>query len=199
MIELILAGIFVFFLPGFLLVNAVFPRRGELDLEYDLLLRIALGVVMSVVVVVTVGFILNSLTQDFGLTQAGGKGFVTSEYLWAIMILLSVLLFFVGWLRGAYPFMGRIHPSLLRRPKREPQSVLVDLKEDREFVEELKNLAKRREELRLKVGDCERRIRQGTGKIRESYQQKKDLALAELKDVDERLKEIEERRAQELI
>jgi hypothetical protein len=198
MIEAILAILFIFFLPGFLLVNAVFPRKGELDREYDLLYRITLGIVMSVVVAVAVGFLLNSLTQDFGITQESGKGFFTDENLWAILILLSILLFFLGWFRGAYPFMGKIHPSLLRHPKREPQSVLVDMKEEKEVIEELRNLAKTREELRMRIKDYERRIGQSTGKIRDNYLNKKDRALAELREVDEKLRKIEEQRAKEL-
>lgn len=198
MIEAILAILFIFFLPGFLLVNAIFPRKGELDREYDLLYRITLGIVMSVVIAVAVGFVLNSLTQDFGITQESGKGFVTDSNLWAILVTLSILLFVLGWIRGAYPFMGRLHPSLLRHPKREPQSVLVDVKEDREIVEEIRNLARTREELRVKIKDYERRIRQSTGKIRESYLNKKDRAMEELKEVDIKLRKIEEQRAREL-
>ena len=198
MIEAILAILFIFFLPGLLLVNAIFPRKGELDREYDLLYRITLGIVMSVVIAVAVGFVLNSLTQDFGITQESGLGFVTGANLWVILVTLSILLFVLGWLRGSYPFMGRLHPSLLRHPKREPQSVLVDVKEDREIVEEIRNLARTREELRLKIKDHERRIRQSTGKIRESYLNKKDRAMEELKEVDIKLRKIEEQRAREL-
>jgi hypothetical protein len=198
MIEAILAILFIFFLPGFLLVNAVFPRKGELDREYDLLYRITLGIVMSVVVAVAVGFLLNSLTQDFGITQESGKGFFTDQNLWAILVIFSILFFFLGWFRGAYPFLGKIHPSLLRHPKREPQSVLVDVKEEREVVEELRKLAKRREELRMRIKDYERRIGQSTGKIRESYLEKKKAAIEELQEVDVKLREIEEQRAREL-
>jgi hypothetical protein len=198
MIEAILAILFIFFLPGFLLVNVVFPRKGELDREYDILYRITLGIVMSVVVAVAVGFVLNSLTQDFGITQESGKGFFTDQNLWVILVGLSGLLFLLGWFRGAYPFMGKIHPSLLRHPKREPQSVLVDLKEEKEVIEKLRNLAKTREELRMRVKDYERRIGQSTGKIRDSYLKKKDRALEELKEVDHELRKIEEQRAREL-
>lgn len=195
---MILAALFIFFLPGFLLVNAMFPRKGELDREYDVLFRITLGIVMSVVVVVIVGFVLNSLTQDFGIEPEPGKGFVTSAYIWTILVALSVLLFFVGWLRGAYPFLGKLHPGLLRHPKREPQSVLIDFKEEREVIEELRSLAKRREELRIAIRDFEKRIRQTTGKIRENYLKKKDRAMRELREVDTKLKRIEEERAREL-
>lgn len=199
MIEVILAGLFIFFLPGFLLINAIFPRKGELDREYDLLFRITLGIVMSVVVVVIVGFVLNSLTQDFGIRQDSGKGFVTDVYLWTILVVLSILFFLVGWIRGAYPYLGKLHPSLLRHPKREPQSVLTDFKEEKESLLEFRSLARRREELRVAIKDFEKRIRQTTGKIRENYLEKKERAMRELKDVDDELKKMEDERARELL
>lgn len=199
MIEVALAMLFIFFLPGFLLINAIFPRKGELDREYDLLFRITLGIVMSVVVVVIVGFMLNSLTQDFGISQDSGKGFVTDAYLWTILVVLSVFFFLVGWFRGAYPSLGKLHPGLLRHPRREPQSVLADFKAEKEAILELRKLARRREELRVTMRDYEKRIHQTTGKIRENYLGKKERAMRELKDVDDRLKEMEDERARELL
>ena len=50
----------VLFLPGFTLINLLFPRKGELDREYDALFRIALGFVMSIVILVLLGFALNA-------------------------------------------------------------------------------------------------------------------------------------------
>src|SRR5437870_987973 len=56
--RLIPALILLFFLPGWTLINALFPRKGDLDREYDVLYRITLGIVMSVVVVILFGFVL---------------------------------------------------------------------------------------------------------------------------------------------
>src|SRR3989449_5896785 len=38
------ALVLLFFLPGFLLINALYPRKGELDREYDALYRVTLGI-----------------------------------------------------------------------------------------------------------------------------------------------------------
>jgi uncharacterized membrane protein len=60
-IRIILAMILLFFLPGILLVQAVFPRKGELDPEFDWLYRLGIGIGLSIVLTILVGFGLNSL------------------------------------------------------------------------------------------------------------------------------------------
>ena len=54
-LSIIPALLLLFFLPGWTLVNLLFPRKGELDREYDLLYRLTLGIVMSVVVTILYG------------------------------------------------------------------------------------------------------------------------------------------------
>jgi len=80
MIDIILVLVVVFFLPGFFLVNALYPRKGELDKDYDALYRITLGLVMSVVIVIIVGFLLNA----FGRDPDTGKGYFRAELIWPI-------------------------------------------------------------------------------------------------------------------
>src|SRR6059036_1306927 len=46
------ALVLLFFLPGFLLINALYPRKGELDREYDALYRVTLWIVLSIAVTV---------------------------------------------------------------------------------------------------------------------------------------------------
>ena len=55
MLQLLIAFPLVLFLPGYTLINLLFPRKGELDREYDALYRITLGIVMSIVVLVQIG------------------------------------------------------------------------------------------------------------------------------------------------
>jgi len=106
----VLAGIaFVFFLPGYTLVNMLFPRRGELDPEYDVVYRIALGMGLSIVVAILVGFMLNAISSE-------GHGYVTAGPLWAVLVSITLVFILVGWFRGAYPRAGFIHPSLYRPP-----------------------------------------------------------------------------------
>src|SRR5207249_5278544 len=53
------ALVLLFFLPGYLLINALYPRKGELDREYDGLYRLTLGIVLSIAVTVFWSFFLN--------------------------------------------------------------------------------------------------------------------------------------------
>src|SRR5206468_10520586 len=109
--QLVLALILLFFLPGWTLINALFPRKGDLDREYDVLYRITLGIVMSVVVVILFGFGLNSLSSPLS-----DVGYVTSANLWGGLTCIPLAFSPAGWWRGAYPIMGPRHPRLARSP-----------------------------------------------------------------------------------
>lgn len=104
----VLAGILVvFLLPGYTLICMLFPRRGELDPEYDIIYRLTLGMGMSVVIAILVGFGLNAIsTAEHGYVRAGP--------LWTVLLSLTAAFAFGGWWRGAYPSAGLIHPVLYR-------------------------------------------------------------------------------------
>jgi hypothetical protein len=194
MIDILLVMVVVFFLPGFFLVNALYPRKGELDKDYDALFRLTLGIVMSVVIVIMIGFILNA----FGTDPDTGKGYFRAELIWPILIILTVFFFIAGWYRGAYPIMGKIHPSLLRFAGREPQSVIVDLKEERETVRAFRELSEDREKLRRRIKDYERRSKRQTGDMRKRSEKMLIELQGELEKVDKELSIMEEKRAAEL-
>ena len=194
MIDIILVLVFVFFLPGFFLVNALYPRKGELDKDYDMLYRLTLGIVMSVVIVILIGFILNA----FGTDPDTGLGYFRAEIIWPILIFLTIFLFILGWFRGAYPVMGKIHPSLLRFARREPQSVIMDMKEERETVLAFKKLSEERERLRRQVKNYERRSELQTGEMKKRSERKVLEIQKELERIDKELSAMEEKRAAEL-
>jgi uncharacterized membrane protein len=108
-LQIFLGIVIVFFLPGYTLVNMLFPRKGELDPEYDLIYRITLGMGTSVVISILVGFGLNAISSE-------GHGYVTAGPLWASLLGITGLFMLLGWLRGAYPSAGYIHPNLYRPP-----------------------------------------------------------------------------------
>ncbi len=106
----VMAGIvLLFFLPGYTLVNMLFPRKGELDPEYDQVYRMALGMALSIAISILVGFALNAL---------GGEqhAYVTSGPIWLVLLLITGMFALGGWIRGAYPMAGLIHPRLYRPP-----------------------------------------------------------------------------------
>src|SRR5712691_7284017 len=111
------ALVLLFFLPGFLLINALYPRKGELDREYDGLYRVTLGIVLSIAVTVFWSFFLNSL----GINEATGLGYVVGPNIAGGLIGLSAAFFVLGWWRGAYPWMAACIPPSpeCRSPGRE--------------------------------------------------------------------------------
>ena len=54
-VRYVLGGVFVLFLPGFLLISALYPRSGEMDA----LEKIALSIGLSLAIVPLVGLVLN--------------------------------------------------------------------------------------------------------------------------------------------
>lgn len=190
----ILAFPLVLFLPGFTLVNVLFPRRGELDREYDLLYRVTLGVVMSIVVLVLFGFALSAL----GVDAATGLGYFTAGNLYVGLGGMTTAFFVGGWWRGAYPSLGRLHPALRRPPPKEAASILGDLDVDRKTLSRFRELAGERERLRREVRDADRRVSLHTGSMRKHYEEKRTDAQARLKKVDDALQGLEEERTEAL-
>lgn len=192
-LQLVLALLFLFFLPGWTLVNLLFPRKGELDREYDFLYRITLGIVMSVVVTILLGFGLNSLGVD-----STGFGYVTATNTWLGLVGITAIFLVAGWWRGAYPLLGRLHPALVRSPPPDKHSMTAELENDRKTLAKLRELSAEREKLRRRIKDYERRIGLHSGDAKEHYTKERNEAKSRLKDVDAELKALERSRAEEL-
>ena len=64
LLQVVAGLLLVFLLPGYALVNLIFPRRGELDPEYDPVYRLTLGMGLSVAVTIFVGFFLNAISDE---------------------------------------------------------------------------------------------------------------------------------------
>lgn len=188
------ALVLLFFLPGYLLINALYPRKGELDREYDALYRLTLGIVLSIAVTVFWAFFLNSL----GVQESTGLGYVLGPNIAGGLIGLAAAFFGLGWWRGAYPWMARFHPALARVPKPGPGELLTEEERDHRVRLQLKDLAEKREALRRAIKDAERRMRLQSAEAREHYEELRDRSRAELKAVEAELKKLEAERAADL-
>lgn len=188
------ALVLIFFLPGWLLVNALYPRKGELDREYDGLYRLTLGIVLSIAVTVFWSFFLNSL----GVNPDTNLGYVVRDNIAGGLLGLSGLFFVVGWWRGAYPGMARVHPSLARVPRPGAGELLTEEERDHRVRLRLQELAERRESLRRTIKDAERRMRLQSAEARAHYEERRDKARADLRTVEAELRKLEEERAAEL-
>jgi uncharacterized membrane protein len=135
LLRILFAMLILLFLPGFLLVQALFPKKNELSEEDDWLYRIVLSVVLSIVIAIILAFIISSL----GVDSDTGKGYFTALNIVISLLVISAALFVIGVLRGAYP---RIYT--LKRDR-------VDHVMDPERGKKVKEEMKRYRELQLQI------------------------------------------------
>ena len=193
-LRIIFGIVLIFFLPGYMLIKALFPGSKDLDKEYNTLYVITLGMAMSIVITILSGFVLGSIPPD-----SSGKGYFKLEYIVGNLVAITCVLFFAAWYRGGFPIMGKLHPSLLRVPKSEKAKFKksTDERVD-ELVLEFKELARRRERIKRDILDAERKMRAQSSAMRDHYKRKVERLKEELEKVKERIKELEELRAEEL-
>ena len=178
----------VFFFPGFTLMRMLFPRAEELDTEMGLLFQAVLGSVMSVVISVLVGFVLGSPILE-GFTELN---------IWLALGGLSLLFFALGWYRGAYQFLGKLHPKL-ERPLPETDIVEYNLGPlESDTLLEFQKLTKERFQLRKDIKTFNRKSRVQTKSMMDYYQKKSLKAQNRLNEIDKRIKELEKLRARQL-
>ena len=183
-LRIALGLVLIVFLPGIALVYAIFPRKGDLDLEYDGLYRIFLGIGFSVVIVILVGFVLNS----FGLKD-DGTGYFTEMNIIISLLLITLISAIIAWFRGAFPGLGSIHSSLYREPERgiyemgggEP---FIDRSEKETIVE----LTGRRNTLNRRLVRLDRRPGSKT------TEEERNEILSELRTINDTLDELETKR-----
>lgn len=197
-LRIILGLVLIFFLPGYLLVKALFPGKNELDKEYNLVYEIGLGMGLSIVIAILDGFFLGSLHQLLGFREVDGveKGYFDTPYIISSLLVICLLLFIAAWYRGAFPWMGRLHPSLTRVPASEKPQARKE-RMDR-LITELWDLSREREKLRREVRDFERRSRAHGADMRLHYRKRLGRSRKRLEEVDKKMKELEDRRAEEL-
>lgn len=176
----VIALLLIFFLPGFFLVQAIFPRKRELDKDFDLLYRGALGIGLSIVITILLGFVLNA----FGVNPETQMGYFSSTYIALGLILLTLLFFFIGWWRGAYLFMGKWHPALIRLPPRDPRSLVGIVIRDKKNAFKHQMLAEGKFRILDEIEYLEKNEESHTGE-KESYYREKRLKLQkELKELE---------------
>lgn len=107
--RLFLAALLLVALPGFLLVNATFPRSRS---QVGTIERVYLALAGGVLLLMLVGILLGSLPHgDTGWFSTIATGTPNLEL---ATLAMSVLLFYVGLARGAYPRVAARFPRLVR-------------------------------------------------------------------------------------
>jgi len=185
--QIIAALFLLYFLPGFMFVQAMFPRKGELDQDFDWLYRIGLAIGLSIVLTIFVGFGLNSL----GVSEETGLGYVSAGPIVAALLILSLIFFAVAWFRGGFPILGKLHPTLLRFPPRDPRSADVPIIRDKEKRIQHEKLVRQRFMLIKEIDNTEKLVETHSGKQRQYYEQRREKLLGELDETETKIKVLE--------
>ena len=195
----VIAGlVLVLFLTGYTLIQAMFPRKGELDEEFDTLYRVTLGMAMSICVVILIGFILGNPSfgnaPDWNGISDGEKGYFQTFFVTVSLVVITIIFFVAGWYRGAYPWMANVHPSLARAPPgiRIESELAVAGKYIPAELLELQGLKHDRESVKEKLKEAESRKRTGSSTMKIYYEKREKTLLADLSDIDSRMAELDE-------
>jgi hypothetical protein len=166
----------------------LFPRAEELDTDMGLLFQVVIGAVMSLVITILVGFVLGSPIL---------KGF-TSTNIWLVLGGLTIAFFVIGWWKGSYQFLGKLHPKM-ERPLPETDIVEYNLGPlEKDTLLEFQKLARERYQLRKEIKNYDRKSRAQKESMREYYHKKSHKAQKRLNEIDKRIKELEKLRARQL-
>ena len=195
----VVAGLLlVLFLPGYTLIQAMFPRRGELDEEFDTLYRVTLGMAMSICVVILIGFVLANPSlgsaPDWEGWSDGDKGYFQTFFVTASLAAATLLFFGIGWFRGAYPWMANVHPSLARAPpglRIESELAVAGKFIPAELIE-LQGLKHDRDNVKRKLQESETRKNISSSMMKKYYEKKEKTLLADLADIDSRMAELDQ-------
>lgn len=138
--------ILVFFAPGFLLLEALFPARRYFGPFHPVALP-ALAVVMSVTITIVVGALLGFLPgegpEGRGWFQGAQSGAPVLEL---TLTAICVVLFVVAWWRGAFPLLGRVaqYDNVAERGEPEEVTMLRDLRLEEERLRKEARRVRRR-------------------------------------------------------
>ncbi|NIP36675.1 MAG: DUF1616 domain-containing protein [Thermoplasmata archaeon] len=188
LLQIVFGLLLIFVLPGVTLIKAMFPRPGELDQEYNGIYVLALGMTTSVCITILVGFILGSLPVDEGET-----GYFDRPLIIGSLVGVTIVFFVVGWWRGAYPWLGLIHPSMARFPM--PSDAPRSTQRHDELVAEIEELTREHDRLKREIKDLLKRERSHGRKMAGDYRERRLEAEKELERVKEELDTAKEKQS----
>ena len=198
-LRVIASILLIFFIPGFFLVQALFPRKNELDEEDDFLYRIALAIALSIIITTFDGFVLGSL----GVNPSTGKGYWDTPYIFGSLLLISVVLFIIGYYRGAYPLLGRRPPEEhpIKIPKKDKQEFyrLMDMwKKEQKKLEKYNDLLQsgdvdNKEKYEAKLSETKMKVAELEAELVKYGQKEMPIIKAKKKDDEDTEPEIKKK------
>lgn len=181
-LRFLLALLLIYFLPGFMLLKALFPRKYEIDKEYPLFYQCIIGIGLSIVIFIFVGLFLGALPPN-----SDGKGYFTTPYIELSLLGLTFAFFLVGWYRNAFGILNERFPYPLKRKEK---------KED--IGEKCLVLVKEEERIKADMRKYEKLAKGSEGDMREVYEKKVNECKKKIEEIEKKLRKLEEKRGDEL-
>jgi len=125
----------IFFLPGFFLVLAIFPKRGSLSTDFDLLCKIALGIMLSLLISTLTGMIIYGIDE---LSSAPAS--VQSQRLWSILGSTSISFAAISWFRGGIKALVKGEAPSAEKKEGGEEELIRLTSEKRALLEKIKRL-----------------------------------------------------------
>jgi hypothetical protein len=125
----------IFFLPGFFLVLAIFPKRGALGADFDLLFKIALGIMLSLLISTLTGMLIYGIDE---LSSAPAS--VQSQRLWAILGFASIAFAAISWFRGGIRALVKKETPSAEKKEEGREELIRLTSEKRALLERIKQL-----------------------------------------------------------
>ena len=179
-VQIVFGLLLIFVLPGVALIKYMFPRPGELDQEYNGIYVLALGMTTSVCITILLGFILGSIP-----VEDGEKGYFDRPLIIASLVSVTIVFFVLGWWRGAYPWLGLLHPKMARFPM--PSEAPRTTKRHDDLVARIEELTREHDALKREIKDALKRERTHGRKMADHYKERRVEAEKELERVREEL------------
>jgi hypothetical protein len=118
-------------------------------------------------------------------------GYVTTVPITVSLVLFSLAFFAIAWFRGGMPFMGRLHPSLIRFPPVDPKDDDIPRISDKQQRFRHQELMKRRFGLLKEIDKAEKMAEAHSGEQRKYYQERREKLMASLSDIENEIEDIE--------
>ena len=174
----ILALLLIFFFPGFFLVLIIFPKRGQLSMDFDILFKGALGIALSILISVLDVILLDQIGSSIGTPM------ITSAALWLSIGALTIILGIISW------FFGGLRDLVMSVLKKQPAKV-------ESADEELRKLAHSKRQLQRKLALLESKEYQSHPSLKEEATIRIPIINQQIADINKKIDEIMSKKEEE--
>lgn len=174
----ILALLLIFFLPGFFLVLIIFPKRGQLSRDFDILFKSALGIALSILISVLDVIVLDQIGSSVGTPM------INSASLWLSVGAVTIILGIISWFFGGLKDLAL---AILRRSPAGAESA----------DEELRRLAHSKRKLQRKLALLESEEYQSDPSLKEEASVRIPFIRQQIAEINEKIDEIMSKKKEE--